>query len=219
MPSPPKSPTIGIRYISDAVKSDHRLLERLLAKLASPSSTKTPSTTTPDDDDHQRTLCPVLAWELARHIVAMELFIFPGTAHRAKQGNAAAQERQRDMAQLRGEVLALSSAAGGSDKNKEGLLGAALGELGGHLLGGHIRDVERVDLVNIENVLSAQESEDMARDFERTVFFIPHGVREEDWEEEGGDFGVKAPYTSVEGLLGASPGELRAAMRKFPVQE
>lgn len=215
MPSPPKSPTIGIRYISDAVKSDHRLLERLLerllAKLSSSSSTKTPSTTTPDDD-HQRALCPVLAWELARHIVAMELFIFPGTAHRAKQGNAAAQERQRDMAQLRGEVLALSSAAG---EKKE--LGAALEELGGHLLGGHIRDVERVDLVNIENVLSAQESEDMARDFERTVFFIPHGVREEDSEDD--NLGVKAPYTSVEGLLGASPGELRAAMRKFPVQE
>lgn len=225
MPSPPKSPTIGIRYISDAVKSDHRLLERLLAKLGPQSPTTTSATITKSQQQPQRAaLSSRLAWELARHIIAMELFIFPGTAHRARQGNAAAQERQRDMEQLRSEVRALSSAAAaastassqdtdatpGSDKK----LNAALGQLGQHLLGRHIRDVERVDLVNIENVLSAQESEDMARDFERTVFFIPHGVRDDDEEED--DFGVKAPYESVEGLLDAGPGELRAAMEGFP---
>ncbi|POS75695.1 hypothetical protein DHEL01_v205912 [Diaporthe helianthi] len=215
MPSPPKSPTIGIRYISDAVKSDHRLLERLYAKLTSSSSPTTPSnTTTATSLDHQRALCRRLAWELGRHLVAVELFIFPGTAHRAKQGNAAARERQRDMAQLRGELRALSAAAAADPAEDEARLTTAVGELGEHLLRRHIRDVERVDLVNIENVLSAQESEDLARDFERTVYFIPHGVREDDGEEDG--FGVKAPYSSVEGLLDASPGELRAAMKKFP---
>lgn len=205
MPSPPKSPSIGIRYISDAVKSDHRLIERLHASLVSPKPTTTP--------DHQRALCSQLSWEVARHLVAMELFIFPGTGHRAKQGNEAAQERQRDMAELRGTLLSFSQAAtaknaGSDDEN----LSAALEELGAHL-GRHIRDVERVDLVNIENMLSARESEDLAKDFERSVFFIPHGVREEDEEE---DVGVKAPYKSVEGLLGASAGELRGAMAKFP---
>lgn len=205
MPSPPKSPSIGIRYISDAVKSDHRLIERLHASLVSPP----PNT----DPENQRALCSRLAWELARHLIAMELFIFPGTAHRAKQGSEAAQERQRDMAQLRGALRSFSEAAAttkaGSGDEK---LGAALEELGGHL-GRHIRDIERVDLVNIENVLSGQESEDMARDFERSVFFIPHGVREEDEDE---DAGVKAPYKTVEGLLDAGAGELRAAMEKFP---
>lgn len=205
MPSPPKSPSIGIRYISDAVKSDHRLIERLHASLVSPR----PNT----DPENQHALCSRLAWELARHLVAMELFIFPGTAHRAKQGSEAAQERQRDMAQLRGALRSFSEAAAttkaGSGDEK---LSAALKELGGHL-GRHIRDIERVDLVNIENVLSGQESEDMARDFERSVFFIPHGVREEDEDE---DAGVKAPYKTVEGLLDAGAGELRAAMEKFP---
>lgn len=205
MPSPPKSPSIGIRYISDAVKSDHRLVERLLASLVSP-----PSATNPDK---QRALCSRLSWELARHLVAMELFIFPGTAHRARQGNTAAQERQRDMAQLREALRTFSRAsapaakAGLSDEK----LVAAWQELGAHL-GRHIRDIERVDLVNIENVLSGQESEDMAKDFERSVFFIPHGVRDDDEE----DAGVKAPYKSVEGLLDASAGELRAAMERFP---
>lgn len=205
MPSPPKSPSIGIRYISDAVKSDHRLIERLHASLVSPKPTTTP--------DHQRALCSQLSWEVARHLVAMELFIFPGTAHRAKQGSEAAQDRQRDMAELRDSLLSFSQAATapkvGSDDE---ILRAALEELGAHL-GRHIRDVERVDLVNIENMLSAQESEDLAKDFERSVFFIPHGVREEDDEE---DVGVKAPYKSVEGLLDASAGELRDAMEKFP---
>jgi hypothetical protein len=206
MPSPPKSPTIGIRYISDAVKSDHRLLERLYASLSSSPPAK-------QTQKEQGVLCSRLAWELARHLVAMELFIFPGTAHRAGQGNQAAQDRQRDLAQLRGEVRALSAAGAGPDGDgEEEKLAAAVGELGGHL-GRHIRDVERVDLVNIESVLSGQESEDMAKDFERTVFFIPHGVRDDDGDD---NFGVEAPYKSVEGLLDAEPGELRAAMEKFP---
>lgn len=203
MPSPPKSPSIGIRYISDAVKSDHRLLERLHASLVSPTPNKTL--------ESQRALCSRLAWELARHLVAMELFIFPGTAQRAKQGNQAAQERQRDMAQLREALRSFSAAAAAAGGQGDGQVKTALGELGGHL-GRHIRDVERVDLVNIEKVLSGQESEDMARDFERSVFFIPHGVR----EEEDDDVKVKAPYKSVEGLLDAGAGELRAAVEKFP---
>lgn len=215
MPSPPKSPTIGIRYISDAVKSDHRLLERLYARLSPPaplaspppSPTTTTTTTSSSSQQGQRALCSRLSWELARHLVAMELFIFPGTARRAREGNRGAQERQRDLEQLREELRALSD----GDEKK---LSAALETLGGHL-GRHIRDVERVDLVNIENVLSAQESEDLAKDFERTVFFIPHGVREDD---EDDDMGVEAPYKSVECLLDASPGELRAAIEKFPQQ-
>lgn len=207
MPSPPKSPSIGIRYISDAVKSDHRLLEKILADLSSPTTTTAPGA--------HRALCSRLSWELARHLVAMELFIFPGTAHRAKQGSQAAQERQVEMERLRGRLRALSQAAGAKGAGPEGddkELGGALDELAADL-GRHIRDVERVDLVNIESVLSGQESEDLARDFERTVFFIPHGVREEDEDE---DAGVKAPYKSVEGLLDAGAGELRAAMEKFP---
>lgn len=205
MPSPPKSPSIGIRYISDAVKSDHRLIERLHASLVSPTPNKTP--------ESEQALRSRLAWELARHLVAMELFIFPGTAHRAKQGNQAAQERQRDMAQLRGALRSFSEASAAAEKAKstDGKPSAALEELGAHM-GRHIRDVERVDLVNIEKVLSGQESEDMARDFERSVFFIPHGVR----DEEEDVVQVKAPYKSVEGLLDAEAGELRAAMEKFP---
>lgn len=204
MPSPPKSPSIGIRYISDAVKSDHRLIERLHASLVSPKPTTTP--------EHQHALCSQLSWEVARHLVAMELFIFPGTAHRAKQGSEAAQERQRDMAELRETLLSFSQAAAEKTGLGDEKLRKALEELGTHL-GRHIRDVERVDLVNIENMLSGQESEGLAKDFERSVFFIPHGVREEDEEE---DVGVKAPYKSVEGLLDASAGELRDAMEKFP---
>lgn len=202
MPSPPKSPSIGIRYISDAVKSDHRLLERLYTSLAASSSTSSPHS--------QRALCSRFAWELARHLVTMELFIFPGTAHRAKQGNHAAQDRQRDMAQLRQALRSFSAVAAASNPGYE-KLNKVFKELSGLLIQ-HIRDIERVELVNIEKVLSAQESEDLARDFERSVFFIPYGVRDE--EEE--DASVKAPYKTVGGLLDAGAEELRAAMKKFP---
>lgn len=209
MPSPPKSPSIGIRYVSDAVKSDHRLLERIQASLSCPPATDSP--------DIQRALYSWLCWELARHMVAMELFIFPGTAHRARQGNQGALDRQRDLEQLREALRAFSAAtatagaAGDGDGDGDEKAGAALWDLG-ELLARHIRDVERVDLVSIEKVLSAQESEDLARDFERSVFFIPHGVRDEEDEVAS----VEAPYETVEGLLDAGAGELREAMERFP---
>ncbi|KAL1852440.1 hypothetical protein Daus18300_012199 [Diaporthe australafricana] len=202
MPSPPKSPSIGIRYVSDAVKSDHRLLERIQASLSSPPAT--------DSLEIRHALYSWLSWELARHIVAMELFIFPGTAHRAKQGNQAALDRQRDLEQLREALRAFSAATAKAGDGDEKVR-VALEDLGEHL-GRHIRDVERVDLVNIEKVLSGQESEDLAKDFERTVFFIPHGVRDEEDEVAS----VEAPYETVEALLDAGAGELREAMERFP---
>jgi len=202
MPSPPKSPPIGIRYISDAVKSDHRRLEKLHASLLA-----TPATSSPESQ--RRALQSRLSWELARYLVAMDLFIFPGTNLRAKQGNQAARDRQRDMERLRAALRDFSKAA--KDDTDDGkAVAEALEQLGEHLRR-HIRSVERVDLVNIEKVLSGRQSEMLARDFERTSYFLPEGIR-----DDGEDDGVVAPYGSVEEFLGASFEELGAAMERFP---
>lgn len=73
--------------------------------------------------------------------------------------------------------------------------------------------MERTDLVAIEKVLSGEESERLARDFDATVLFIPPGFREEPEEEEGD---VPAPFESVGALLGASVTELKGVLESFP---
>lgn len=67
----------------------------------------------------------------------------------------------------------------------------------------HIKAVETADLVAIEKALDGEESERMARDWQRARYFLPGGGRE-------------PPFHTIDKLLGASYGELRAAWEKFP---
>lgn len=69
----------------------------------------------------------------------------------------------------------------------------------------HIKDVERVDLVSIEKALDGEESERMARDWERAGGFVPGG-------QNGRD---APPFKSIDELLGASYEELSKAWEKL----
>lgn len=69
----------------------------------------------------------------------------------------------------------------------------------------HIRDVERSDLVAIEKALDAEESERMARDWERAGRFMP--------ADEGRE---QPPFGTIDELLGASYDELSRAWGKLP---
>lgn len=216
MSTPSSSPDrerIGVRYVSDAVKRDHRSLERLYAALSDTGST--------EGAEHKRALQQRFCWELARHLVAMNLFIFPGTSRRASQGNRNAMDRQEDFALLREKLLDLSAAAARDDdddddeveEEEEG--GAAFRVLLVQLREGlarHIRDVERGDLVAIEKVLSGEESERLASDFQASVFFIPPGVRAGPEGKEG----VRAPFESIGALLDAGAEELAGLLDGFP---
>lgn len=81
---------IGVRFVSDEVKRDHRDLEILYKGLAQAI----------DEGDDQTTaeLQNKFCWEIARHLIAMQLLIFPGTNSRADQGNVIAVRRRGDLA-------------------------------------------------------------------------------------------------------------------------
>lgn len=93
---------IGVRFVSDEVKRDHRDLETLLAALlqtydndkANNNNTNTLASTREKLQDR-------FCWGLVRHLVAMQLFVFPGTDSRAKEGSLAAGDRQRDSWEVR----------------------------------------------------------------------------------------------------------------------
>lgn len=81
---------IGVRFISSAVKRDHRELEVLYKGLAQAVEEQ--------DHDAVANLQARFCWELARHLVAVQLFIFPGTEARADAGNTVALRRRGELA-------------------------------------------------------------------------------------------------------------------------
>lgn len=81
---------IGVRFVSDEIKRDHREFEILYKGLI--------QAVDEGDDTAAAALQGRLSWELARHLVAMQLFVFPGTEQRAGEGNGKALRRRGDMA-------------------------------------------------------------------------------------------------------------------------
>lgn len=67
----------------------------------------------------------------------------------------------------------------------------------------HIKAVETTDLIAIEKTLDGEESERMARDWQRARYFLPGGGRD-------------PPFDTIEELLGASYEDLRAAWERLP---
>lgn len=84
------SPPIGVRFVSDEIKRDHRDLEILYKGLI--------LAVDECDDVAAAALQNQFSWELARHLVAMQLFVFPGTEQRADEGNGKALRRRGDLA-------------------------------------------------------------------------------------------------------------------------
>ncbi|KAJ4388848.1 hypothetical protein N0V93_006309 [Gnomoniopsis smithogilvyi] len=175
---------IGVRFVSDEIKRDHRDFEILFKGLI--------QAVDECDDMAAAALQNQLSWELARHLVAMQLFIFPGTKQRADEGNGKAIRRQGDLASLRDRLLHLIDLAPSDPEFR-----TACDRLNDSLRQ-HIRDVERIDLVAIERALNGEESERMARDWERAGHFMP-------------DKGRGAPYATVRELLWASYEDIKRA--------
>lgn len=80
---------IGVRFVSDEIKHDHRDLEILYKGLL--------QAVDECDDEAAAALKNRLSWELARHLVAMQLLVFPGTEQRADEGNDKALRRRSDL--------------------------------------------------------------------------------------------------------------------------
>ncbi|KAJ4417046.1 hypothetical protein N0V82_006400 [Gnomoniopsis sp. IMI 355080] len=186
--SPNNMPNIGVRFVSDEVKRDHRELEILYKGLI--------QAVDECDDTAAVALQNQLSWELARHLVAMQLFVFPGTEQRAEEGNSNALRRRGDLATIRNNLLHLIDLAP-SDPDFR----TACDQLN-ESLKQNIRDVERIDLVAIEKVLDSEESESMARDWESAAAFLPGEGR-------------SAPFATVRELLAASYGDVRRAWEQL----
>lgn len=106
-PSLPTMSGIGVRFVSDEVKRDHRDLEELYKRLlqAVDDDGGGGGGGGHDDQGSEGTMTATAAllqsrfsWELARHLVAMQLFVFPGTEQRADEGNGKALRRRGDLA-------------------------------------------------------------------------------------------------------------------------
>lgn len=95
---------IGVRFVSDEVKRDHRDLEELYKRLLQAVDNDGDGGGDGDQGSGGTTTTTAallqsrFSWELARHLVAMQLFVFPGTEQRADEGNGKALRRRGDLA-------------------------------------------------------------------------------------------------------------------------
>lgn len=81
---------IGVRFVSDEIKRDHRDLEILYKVIV--------QAVDEGDDAAATGFKEQFCWELAGHLVAMQLLIFPGTNSRADAGNSVALRRRGNLA-------------------------------------------------------------------------------------------------------------------------
>ncbi|CAN8096119.1 unnamed protein product [Discula destructiva] len=180
---------IGVRFISDEVKRDHRDLEMLYKGLIQAVDSS--------DDEAAMQLQNQYSWELARHLIAMQLFVFPGTEQRADGGNSNALKRREELAVIRDHLLHFVDLQVRDADFRPSC--AALNDA----VRQHIKNVERTDLVAIERALEGDESERMARDWENVGNFMPGDGRE-------------PPFRTIEALLGARYDEVVRAWEALP---
>lgn len=96
---------IGVRFVSDEAKRDHRDLEdvyqRMMASLTTATAAHDGAGGERNHHESQKVVSELqgrFCWGLARHLIAYQLFVFPGTESRAKEGSKVAVERKRDLA-------------------------------------------------------------------------------------------------------------------------
>ncbi|PSR81738.1 hypothetical protein BD289DRAFT_372283 [Coniella lustricola] len=207
---------IGVRFVSHEVKRDHRDLEILYKAIL--------HSIEEGDAQAAAQLQSRFAWDLARHLAALQLFIFPGTEKRANAGSEIARRRRGDLSKIRDELLTFVHLRPLSEE-----FSISIGELG-ETLREHIKDIETQDLVAIEKNLDSDESERMAWDWVRTCSFVPglprrrsRACTEGEMDGKGSaeeDVGVNnprgAPFGTVDEMLKAPIEELQKALAELP---
>lgn len=90
---------IGIRYVSDPVRRNHRVLENIYKRIA---NNATEAADLPACQQQ-------FVWELARHITAERLVIYPVIEKKAKDGRGIARKRHQEHQSVSGQTHCLVS--------------------------------------------------------------------------------------------------------------
>lgn len=190
-------PDLGVAStasITAAIMNDHRDLEASYNEVVSST-----------DKDHQQRHGNQFTWELAKHSVGEELVLYPAfEKHLGTAGRQMAETDRKDHREIK-ELLKEFQNMKSSDSNYVPKLTNLWCKLKDH-----ITDEETHDLPALEEKLSPDASQSMAKSFGRTKHFVPSRSHPR--------AGEHPPFETVMGLLTAPIDTLADMFRKFPDQ-
>ena len=172
-------------------QNDHRELEAHVHKILQST-----------DQDEQTRYQNQFTWELARHLIAEELVVYPALAKHISHGQTLA-DKNRAQHQGVKEQLKRFQGMSATDPQFKPVLQGLLEDLQRH-----IEQEEREDLVQLEEKLSRAESEALTRSLERTKMFVPS--RSHPMVPD------KPPFETAVGLLTAPVDMVADLFRKWP---
>lgn len=196
--------------ITDAVHADHRDLESYYERILHA-----------EDEDEQTRLQNHFTWELARHVVGEDLVVFPALEKYLRDGDATEdrqkhhivsvflgfyRETRNDGSRQIKQKLQVFQDLNCADPRFIPTLTILMDDLKEH-----IHTEETMDLVKLENAVTAEESERLAQSFGRTKLFAPTRAHPE--------LPDRPPYETAMGLLMAPLDHLQDLFRRWPEGE
>jgi hemerythrin-like domain-containing protein len=183
---------INMSRISDAIKKDHRELEEYYNNIIGAQN-----------DDEATRWQNQFTWELARHSIGEELVVYP--AFEKNLGDRGKQLADKDRAEhqtVKEQLKKFQNLKAGSPEFISTIkaLMADLAE--------HIKEEEEQDLPTLDQALTVEDSESMAKSFGRTKAFVP--------SRSHPSAPNKPPFETAVGLLVAPIDHLADLFRKFP---
>ncbi|GLA60477.1 hypothetical protein ABZX51_003495 [Aspergillus tubingensis] len=189
-----QSPIIMASRISEAIKTDHREIEDYYNKILS-SATETEKTKWQNQ----------FTWELARHSIAEELVVYPQFEKSLPDGLAMADKDRKEHQSVKEQLKKFQNMKP-TDPAFESTVRALMKDLSEH-----IKEEETQDLPKLEDAVSVEESEKLAKSFGRTKMFVPSRSHPSAPD--------KPPFETAIGLLTAPIDHLADLFRKWPHTE
>ncbi|KAI5791929.1 hemerythrin HHE cation binding domain-containing protein, partial [Geopyxis carbonaria] len=180
--------------ISDAITTDHRELETYYHNIINAT-----------DADTAVRWQNQFVWELARHSIGEELVLYPAFEKILPNGLAMADKDREQHAELKMQLKDFQQLYPDDAAFRPTLDGLWA------QLKVHIKEEEASDLPQLENALAkgaSEESESLAKSFERTKMFVP--------SRSHPNAPDRPPWETVVGLLAAPIDKLRDVFTRFP---
>ncbi|KAF9308688.1 hypothetical protein BG000_002679 [Podila horticola] len=177
--------------ISDPIKKDHRELEEYYHKILNAK-----------DEDEKTRWANQFTWELARHSVGEELIMYPCMKRVLKNGESLVAKDLQQHQEVKEQLYKFQSMKA-TDPEFEPTLRAMWKDLAQHN-----KEEEEMDLVELEQTLSTEESADLAKKFHLTKKFVPTRSHPSAPNEP--------PFETVVGLLTAPIDKLHDIFSRFP---
>ncbi|KAL2819968.1 hemerythrin HHE cation binding domain-containing protein [Aspergillus granulosus] len=177
--------------IIDAIKEDHREIEDYYNKILSATT-----------DEEKTQWQNQFTWELARHSLGEELVVYPVFEKALPDGQAMADNDRKQHNSVKEQLKKFQNFKP-SDPDFEPTLKALMSDLAQH-----IKEEEAEDLPKLEDAISAEESEKLAKSFGRTKMFVPSRSHPSAPD--------KPPFETAVGLMTAPIDHLADLFRSWP---